>query len=115
MRIGVLLDVEVFLYLAPCVRQVTGELQAWLADLKALSLPDLLATLVDPATWLRWGSTIALVRPECAWLQHRRRKGNGEYTSCMGPLFFDGLLPYAWCDLAGAVVTSSTMPHVAKA
>jgi hypothetical protein len=94
---------------------VTNELAALLSELGTLPLPDLLDTLVDPETWRRWGSTIALVRPEGAWLQHRRRKGNGEYVSCMGPLFFDGLLPYAWCDLAASVVTSNTMPHTAKA
>jgi hypothetical protein len=97
------------------VEDVTGELRAWLSELRTLLLPDLLATLLDPATWRRWGSTIALVRPEGAWLQHRRRKGNGEYASCLGPLFFDGLLPYSWCDLAASVVTSNTMPDTAKA
>jgi hypothetical protein len=94
---------------------VTSDLAAWLTELGTLPLPDLLDTLVDPATWRRWGSTVALVRPAGEWLQHRRRKGNGEYTSCMGPLSFDGLLPYSWCDLAAAVVTSNTMPQTAKA
>ncbi len=94
---------------------VTSELAAWLTELGTLPLPDLLDALIDPVTWRRWGSTVALVRPEGAWLQHRRRKGNGEYTSCMGPLSFDGLLPYSWCDLAASVVTSNNMPYTAKA
>jgi len=97
------------------IEDVTSELAAWLTELGSLPLPDLLGTLIDPETWRRWGSTVALVRPEGAWLQHRRRKGNGEYTSCMAPLSFDGLLPYSWCDLAASIVTSNNMPYTAKA
>lgn len=97
------------------VDDVTEELADWLSELAAMSWPDPLATLTDPATWGRWGATVALVRPAGDWLFHRRRKANSEYTSCMGPLAFDGLLPYSWCDLAAAVVTSNTMPYTAKA
>jgi hypothetical protein len=97
------------------VDDVTGELADWLAELAAMRWPDLLDTLTDPATWQRWGATVALVRPAGEWLFHRRKKGNGEYTSCMGPLFFDGLLPYSWCDLATAVVTSNQVPDTAQA
>jgi hypothetical protein len=97
------------------VDDVTGELADWLSELAAMPWPDLLATLTDPATWGRWGATVALVRPAGEWLVHRRRKANGEYTSCMGPLFFDGLLPYSWCDLAAAIVTSNNRPHTPKA
>ena len=97
------------------VDDVTGELADWLSELAAMPWPDLLATLTDPATWGRWGATVALVRPAGDWLFHRRRKANGEYTSCMGPLAFEGLLPYSWCDLAAAVVTSNQVPNTAQA
>jgi hypothetical protein len=89
---------------------VTDELRAFLLS------PDLTDQLHRREVWRRFGATFGVVRPTGEHLPVQVRWQLDRVGGTVAP--FDlagGTLPFAWCDLAAAVLEGGTAPKVVRA
>jgi hypothetical protein len=95
------------------VDDATDELQQWLTGLAAASDP--IALLLDPATWRRFGTVVAMVRADSTRHLYRKRTVGGEHASEFGPLRSSSDLPYFALDLAAGVIDGGPVCKVERA